>query len=317
QLPPSSAGPAPVVWRTDYNAARKEAQEKGLPLFIVVGTENCFYCRKLESTTLRDSRVVGMLGGGIIPLKIDANQQPALAQALKVHVHATTVLAGPHGKIHGFVEGYLDADRMAEQMKRAVAAATTPDWMARDYNEATKAIAAGDYSRGVTLLKEIVREAADRPVGVKAKEVLDQVERQAAGQLARARELEQKGLTPEAMDVLADVVKTYAGTQSAADAAELMAGLAEKPEPRARQRVRRARDLFAAAREDFRAQRYYDCLQKCEQLTDGYADLPEGKEAGALAAEIQSNPDRLATACEQMNDKTAAMYLALAEAWMK
>src|SRR5262249_48613332 len=37
----------PVNWRTDYNAARKEATEKGLPLFVVVGTDNCFYCRKL------------------------------------------------------------------------------------------------------------------------------------------------------------------------------------------------------------------------------------------------------------------------------
>jgi thioredoxin-like negative regulator of GroEL len=316
QLPPPPASAAPV-WRTDYNTARKEAQEKGLPLLIVVGTENCFYCRKLEANTLRDPRIVGMLGGAFVALKIDANQHPSLTSALKVQVYPTIVMAGPDGKIHAFIEGYVEPDRMAEHMKRTSTLASTPDWAARDYNEATRAIAAGDYPRAVTLLKGIIKDGPERPVAVKSKEALDQIDRQAAGRLARAKELDQQGFTAEAMDALADVCRSYAGTQAADEAAGLMAGLAEKPETVAKQRARRSRDLFAAACEDFRTQRYYDCLQKCEQLSTSYADLPEAKEAAGLAAEIQNNPERLAVACDQMNDKAAAMNLALAEAWMK
>lgn len=315
--PPNAVAPAAIVWRTDYNSARKEAQEKGVPLLIVVGTDNCFYCKKLEATTLRDPRVASLLGGGFVPLKIDAHQNPALASALKVQVYPTIVMASPDGKIHAFVEGYLDADRMAEHMKRTATAASTPDWLARDYNEASRAIGAGDYPRAVTLLKGIVQDAPDRPVGVKAKEVLGQIEQQAAGRLARARDLEQKGFTPEAMDALAELCKNYAGTQSADDAARLMAGLAEKPETVARQRARSARELLTAAREDFRTQRYYDCLQKCERLTAAFSDRPESREAVGLVEEIQNNPERLAAACEQLNEKNAAMNLALAEAWMK
>src|SRR5207248_5839149 len=129
--------------------------------------------------------------------------------------------------------------------------------------------------------------------------------------------LELNGRTPEAMDTLADLMRVYAGTQAAADAATLMAGLADKPETQERQRLRRARDLLALAKEEFRTQRYHDCLQKCEQLTEAYTELPEGREAVALAAEIRNNPERLAVACEQMNEKTAAMYLALADSWLK
>jgi hypothetical protein len=147
--------------------------------------------------------------------------------------------------------------------------------------------------------------------------VLDDVERQAAGRLARAKDLERRGHTLDAMDTLTDLVKSYAGTQAATDAATLMAGLADKPDTQERQRLRRARDLLALAKEEFRTRRYHDCLQKCEQLTDGYADLPEGKEAAALAAEVRNNPERLAVACEQMNEKTAAMYLTLADSWVK
>ena len=313
----SAADPVKITWHTDYNAARKEATEKGLPLLLVVGTEECFYCRKLEANTFKDAGVAAQIAGNFVALKVDANREPALAKALKVQVYPTMVLAGTDGKIHNFIEGYLEADRLSEHMKRAVAASATTDWMARDFNEASKAVGTGDYPRAVSLLKGLIREAGERPVGVKSKEVLEGVEKQAAGRLARAKDLELKGYTPEAMDTLADLMKAYAGTQAAADAATAMAGLAEKPETREKQRTRQARDVLALAKDDFRANRFYDCLQRCEQLSLAFTDRPESKEAVALAAEIKSNPDRLSLACEQMNDKTAAMYLALADSWSK
>ena len=58
-LPATAPAADPVAWRTDYTAARKEAVEKGLPLFVVVGTDDCFYCRKLEGGPLRDATVAG------------------------------------------------------------------------------------------------------------------------------------------------------------------------------------------------------------------------------------------------------------------
>jgi thioredoxin-like negative regulator of GroEL len=315
---PSSAPAAdPVAWRTDYNAARKEATEKGLPLFVVVGSDDCFYCRKLEGGPLRDPTVAAQLAGNFVSLKIDATREPNLAKALRVQLYPTIVLAGPDGKIHSFIEGYIDAERLNDQLKRAVTATTTTDWAARDFDQATKALAAGEYPRAVTLLKAITREAGEKPVGVKAKQVLEDVEKLAAARLSRAKELEQRGLTQEAIDTLAEAVKTYAGTQAAADAATLMTGLAGKPETREKLRQRAARDLLASAKEEFRTNKFYDCLQKCEQLSAGYGDLAEGKEGAALAWEIKNNPERLAAACEQMNERTAAMYLTLAEAWAK
>ena len=169
----------------------------------------------------------------------------------------------------------------------------------------------------MSLLKGVIREAGEKPVGIKAKEVLDGVEKQAAGRLARAKELEDKGYTPEAMDTLADLMKTFAGTHAASDAATVMAGIADKPETREKQRARQARDVLALAKEELRTKRFYDCLQHCEQLSLAFADRAESKEAVSIASEIKSHPERLAVACEQMNEKTAAMYLALADSWTK
>jgi len=316
-LPSAALAADPVVWRSDYNSARKEAIEKGLSLCVVIGTDNCFYCRKLEGGPLRDAAIAAQLTNNFIPLKLDANKDPNIAKALKVQLYPTIVLAGADGKIHAFIEGYVEADRLNEAMKRSITASTTPDWMARDFEQATKALAASEYPRAVSLLKGITREAADKPVGVKAKQVLGEIEQLAAGRLAKAKELEQAGLTQESLDTLAEAVKTYAGTQAAADAATLMTGLAANPETREKLRTRAARDLLASARQEFRTSKFYDCLQKCEQLAAAYADLSESKEANAIAAEIKNNPERLATACDQMNERTAAMYMTLAEAWSK
>ena len=313
---PARPAPAPqVTWYTDYNTARKEAQDRGLPLLVVVGTDNCFYCRKLESGPLRDPGLTPLLASGFVPLKVDATRSPELAKALKVRLYPTTVLAAPDGKIHAFIEGYVETARLAEQMKRTAVAVNTTDWAARDFNEASKALAASDYPRAVTLLKGIAKDAGDKPVGVKAKQVLAEVERVAAGKVASAKQLEQRGQTAEAMDALAEAVRNYAGTQAAADAAVALASLTEKPEALQQRRLRVARDLIAVAREDFRSGRLYDCMQKCEQLSLAYSELPEAKDANALLAEIRGNPERLAKACEQMNDRTAAMYMTLAESW--
>jgi thioredoxin-related protein len=315
--PAPAPAPAAIVWRTDYNAARKEAVEKGLPLLVVVGTDDCFYCRKLEAGPLREPGVASLVGGGFVALKLDATRSPDLAKALKVQMYPTTVLAAPDGKIHAFIEGFVDADRLSEQLKRTANLVATADWAARDFNEASKALAGSDYARAVTLLKGIVKEAGDKPVGVKAKTILDDIEKIAAAKLTRAKQLEEQGKPQEAMDLLADAVKQFAGTQSASDAAARLAGLAEKPEELEKRRERQARDLLADARDDFRAERLYDCIQKCERISTVYADRPEAKVADALLADIKGHPERLAKACDQMNDRTAAMYMALADSWAK
>lgn len=319
-LPPQAAVAQPVAgvaWRSDYNAARKEAADRGLPLLIVVGSDDCFYCRKLDATTFKSPVVAQLTASGFIPLKVNASQDATLSKALRVNVYPTTVLAGADGKIHAFIEGYLEPDRYAEHMRRAVTLSATADWMARDFNEAGKAAGAGDYPRAVSLLRGVVKDAGERPVGVKAREVLAGIEQQAAGRLAKARDLEARGATPEAMDELAGLMKTFSGTQAAADAAGMLAGLADRPETRDNQRARLSRDLLATARDDFRAGRFHDCLQRCDQLTTAFADRPEARDAAALAADVRDNPDRLAAACEQMNEKTAALYLTLAESWQR
>jgi tetratricopeptide (TPR) repeat protein len=259
--------------------------------------------------------VVELLNGRYVPLRLDANKCPKLMEALRIQAYPTMIIAGADGKIIAFLEGYQEARALTDHLQRALAV-QTPDWMARDFQEASKAVGAGDYAKAVPLLKGILEDGKDRPVQTKAKAVLDEIEQQAAGRLVRVTQLQDRGQYSEAMDLLTELMSRYPGTQAAGDGAKMLTQLADRPELKANRRDRRAKDLLAQAREAFRAEKYPTALELCEILETTYKDLPEGKHGAELAGEIRSSPERLARACESLNERLAAMYARLGETWL-
>src|SRR5260370_163741 len=129
--------------------------------------------------------------------------------------------------------------------------------------------------------------------------------------------MEDQGQLLEAIDTLGDLMRVYAGTPAANEAKGLLTSLAAKPEIRERQRTGRARELLALAREEFRTQQFCGCLEKCELIAANYSDLPEGVEALQLAGDIKANPEWLAKACKNLDERLSNMYLTLADSWLK
>ncbi len=306
-----------VRWRTDYSAARKEAADKGLPLVVDFGTQNCFWCHKLDENTFSDPAVAQVMNEKYIPLKINGERDHVLVQALRITAYPTVILAAPDGKILGTIEGFQDAAHFRENLLRALAAISNPEWMQRDYQAAAKAIAASDYARAVALLKAILEDGKGRPVQQKSAQLLKTLEEQAAGRLAHARQLNDRGQTAEAMDTLTEMVRVFAGTQAANEAGQLLTRLASNNELRNQQRSTRARELLAHARQDYRTQQYLCCLDRCEVLGAGYGDLPEGVEAQQLAEEIKNNPEWMQHACDNLTDRLSGLYVALADTWIR
>jgi thioredoxin-related protein len=110
-----------VKWRSDYAAARQEATATGRPLLLDFGTEDCFYCRKLDATTFRAPAIVALLNDKFIPVKIDAERAESLSRALNVDSYPTLVLASPDGKVVGRHVGYADIATMTELLEKALA----------------------------------------------------------------------------------------------------------------------------------------------------------------------------------------------------
>lgn len=306
-----------IQWRSDYNAARKEALEKGLPLFLDFGTDNCFWCKKLEATTFREPAILGLLNERFIALHVNANRETTLVELLQIRSYPTLVLAGPDGKILGTLEGFMEAPRLLDHLQRVLASVSNPEWMTRDYEEAARAIAASDYARSIALLKSIVDDGKDRPVQQKARQLLGDLDQQAASRLVRAKQLDDRGQTVEAIRALSDLLRGFAGTPAAAEGGQLLTSLAAKPEVKSAVRSRRAQELLAQAREDYRTQQFLCCLDRCEVLSASYGDLPEGVEAGQLVAEIKNNPEWLQNACTSLSERLSGLYISLAETWIR
>ena len=226
-------------------------------------------------------------------------------------------MACPDGKIIDTLVGYREATPFLESLKKVVSSLGDPEWMVRDYREAAKAIAASDYGRAITLLRGIVDDNKERPVQIKAAQVLQDLEKQATARLARSRQMNDKGRTTDAVQTLTQLLKAFPGTQAAAEAGQMLSAIASKPEVKINQRNKRARELLTQAREDYRTQQYLCCLDRCEMLASSYGDLPEGVEAMQIAGEIKNNPEWMRLACENLSDRLGLLYLAMAETWIR
>jgi len=234
-----------VEWRTDYNKARQEATEKSRPLMLDFGTENCVHCKKLDAMTFRDPAVVGILNKSFVPLRIDAEKNSALAEALRVERFPTLLLAAPDGKILATQEGYLDSARCHDWLQRGLSSLANPDWMTRDYQEAVKAAAASDSSRAAALLRGIIEDKGNRPVQQKARQMLADLEQQPASRpenkspqrtlrardlLAQAREDYRGQRFLACLDRCDEIVSNYADLPEGVDAMRLAAQIKNNPD---------------------------------------------------------------------------------------
>jgi thioredoxin-related protein len=109
-----------VQWRYDYNVARQEAHTRKRPILIDFGTESCFWCKRLDASTFRDAAVVKLLNERFIPLKIDAQRDAPLADALRIQSYPTLVFASSDGRIMATQEGYVEAGRLLDALQRLV-----------------------------------------------------------------------------------------------------------------------------------------------------------------------------------------------------
>jgi tetratricopeptide (TPR) repeat protein len=305
-----------IEWRADYDTARKEATEKNKPLLIDFGTEDCLHCRRMHQTTFRDPAIIRIINESFVPLKVDANREPKLAQALRIQAYPTMILAGNDGKIVKWIEGYMEVARLTGELQVA-SSIQTPDWMARDFQEAVKCEKTNDYPGAISRLKRITADRKELPVQNKAREVLQGIEEQAAGCLARAKQKEQDGQPLEALDLLADLMSRYAGSQAAVDGSKMFTLLADKPDARKKYRVDISNNLLRHATEDLNAGRYLQALDKGELLSAAYRDLPAGKEGDRIVKEIKNNPERMVVVAEAMTDRLAEIWSSLAQSHFK
>ena len=75
---------ADIKWNKEYLIALKTAQQQKKPLLFIISNHNCRYCVQLESTTLKDSKVVQKLNGGFVASLVYVDENPRFPRDLYV-----------------------------------------------------------------------------------------------------------------------------------------------------------------------------------------------------------------------------------------
>ena len=91
-----SQGEEIVPWRDDYAAARAEAVANDKPLLVYFTAAWCRPCQRMKTTTWADQRVEAALRD-YVPVKVDVDHQPAIANEYRVEAVPSFLILGPEG----------------------------------------------------------------------------------------------------------------------------------------------------------------------------------------------------------------------------
>lgn len=300
-------------WQSSYSAALREAARSGKPILLVVGTESCVWCKQLDARSLHEANVAALLNGKYVLYKLDADREPNLASALKVQVYPSLYFASPKGKIVGYQEGFLEADKLKTKLVAVLAEVGTPDWMQRDYEMANDALKAGQSSRALALLRQVLEDGKSRDVQVKARTLLDRLERDAKAEAEKAEAMAERGHTAEAIATLEGLNRSYPDTSAAREGKQLMLRLMSRTIGSDREKKSPARLLLESARGQLKERNYLSALEACERLTAIHAGTTEADEAEKVIKQIKDNNEWMKLMVGQLADRQSMLYLTMAD----
>ena len=112
-----SSHTAHLDWEKSWDSAFTRAKSEGKPVLVSFEAEWCVWCKKLESTTYRDSAVRSLIAGSVIPLTLDVDGAGSrLSDEHGVESLPTVLVFSPSGDEQGRINGYLPPGRFVEAM---------------------------------------------------------------------------------------------------------------------------------------------------------------------------------------------------------
>lgn len=111
----SSHSTAHVTWEKTWDDAFSRARTEDKPVLVSFEAEWCVWCKKLETTTYRDSEVMSLISRTVVPLILDVdNAGRELSDVHGVDSLPTVLVFSPSGEVQGRINGYLPPGRFVE-----------------------------------------------------------------------------------------------------------------------------------------------------------------------------------------------------------
>jgi thiol-disulfide isomerase/thioredoxin len=110
----------PANWKTDYTNSLADSKTQQRPLLIYFTASWCGPCRTMARTTFTNQLVQQALKS-FIPLALDIDEHPDLAEHYGIHAVPTFQAFTPAGQQVAATTGYLDADPFAAWLTNCAA----------------------------------------------------------------------------------------------------------------------------------------------------------------------------------------------------
>jgi thiol:disulfide interchange protein len=107
-----------IVWESDMPAALERARNEGKLVLVNFYADWCVWCKRLESTTLRDAKVASVLRNKVVPLSLDVDGGgKELSDEYRVDGLPTIIVLDAGGQEIGRIPGYMPPDSFLERVE--------------------------------------------------------------------------------------------------------------------------------------------------------------------------------------------------------
>jgi thiol:disulfide interchange protein len=107
-----------IVWESDMPSALERARNEGKPVLVNFYADWCVWCKRLESTTLRDAKVASVLQDKVVPLSLDVDGSGKdLSNEYRVDGLPTIIVLDASGREIGRIPGYMPPDSFLERVE--------------------------------------------------------------------------------------------------------------------------------------------------------------------------------------------------------
>ena len=107
-----------VVWESEMPAALERARNEGKPVLVNFYADWCVWCKRLESTTLRDAKVASVLQNKVVPLSLNVEGDgKELSNEYRVDGLPTIIVLDADGREIGRIPGYMPPDSFLKRVE--------------------------------------------------------------------------------------------------------------------------------------------------------------------------------------------------------
>ena len=101
---------ADIAWNTSYDSARAKAKKESKPLMVLITSEDCRWCRKLEATTLQDEQIISRINTQFQAINVTKDKSIYPKSLTAKMVPMSYFLDPSNGKVLYSIPGYWDSE---------------------------------------------------------------------------------------------------------------------------------------------------------------------------------------------------------------